>query len=636
MNKAFRDSKWIWRAGHTGENDYTEFSDSFEYNGGEAVLRISVCGDYTLYINGKFAESNQYGDFEHYKVYDEIDITPYVIKGVNRISILGWYFGVSSMRYNTPAPGLLYEVVADGAIVASSGADTLSRQSRAYKSGEFRKITSQLGYSFAYDALAEDGWLDGDGEGFASSAVFDRKPDMHIRPCSKLRLGDGVYGEVSKSENSYIIDLGREYVGLPYLRFFTESEQSITVTYGELLVNGHTKRFIGNRDFSFDYNAQAGVNEYVNYMLRLACRYIEIYSDKPVEIDKVGIIPQYYPTKVRDVELSDSLDRKIYDMCVNTLNLCMMEHYVDCPWREQCLYAFDSRNQMLAGYWAFEGSNFDYVRANLLLMSKDNRDDGLLSITFPCGDDLVIPSFSLYYILAVKEYLDYSGDLTLGEEVFDKLGSVIDVFRSNIKDGLVHKFSGKNKWSFYDWSDYGYSDIYIENKGSDFLLNSIFVIALKSYDDICRKLGKTNNFEGLAEKISFAANEKFFDKTRGLYFIENPDETPTELANSLAVLSGIATKDKIKTICEALSNNKLLECSLSMKTFKYDAMLSYDTGYKDAVFAEIRDTYKKMIDAGSTTVWETIEGAAAFENAGSLCHGWSSIPVYYYNKYLMN
>ena len=37
-----------------------------------------------------------------------------------------------------------------------------------------------------------------------------------------------------------------------------------------------------------------------------------------------------------------------------------------------------------------------------------------------------------------------------------------------------------------------------------------------------------------------------------------------------------------------------------------------------------------MLDAGATTVWETADGAAAFDNAGSLCHGWSAIPVYYY------
>ena len=33
-------------------------------------------------------------------------------------------------------------------------------------------------------------------------------------------------------------------------------------------------------------------------------------------------------------------------------------------------------------------------------------------------------------------------------------------------------------------------------------------------------------------------------------------------------------------------------------------------------------------------VWETILGDADFDNAGSLCHGWSAMPVYYYNKIL--
>ena len=38
-----------------------------------------------------------------------------------------------------------------------------------------------------------------------------------------------------------------------------------------------------------------------------------------------------------------------------------------------------------------------------------------------------------------------------------------------------------------------------------------------------------------------------------------------------------------------------------------------------------------MLDHGATTVWEDDEGAAAFDNAGSLCHGWSAIPIYYFH-----
>ena len=633
MNSVFVEAKWIWRKGCEAENDYAEFSDSFDYRGGEALLRISVCGDYSLFINGVFVESNQFGDFEHYKIYDEIDIEPYIKEGSNTISILGWYFGVAGMRYATSSPGLIYEVATGDKVAAYSDSTTMSRRSLSYKSGEFRQITSQLGYSFSYDANSEDGWMVGETTGFEPSELVEHSRSLYIRPTEKLRLGDAVYGKVSRSDNSYIIDLGEEYVGLATLSLASDVVQTVTVCYGELLVDGHVKRKIGNRDFSFDYIAKPGDNHYTNYMLRLACRYIEIYSEHPVDIEKVGIIQQYYPVSVRKKDFSDELDRRIYDVCVNTLNLCMMEHYVDCPWREQCLYAFDSRNQMLSGYVVYEGGNFEYARANLLLMSKDNREDGLLSICFPATRDLVIPSFSLYYMLAVKEYMEYSGDLSLGEEVFGKMESILAVFEANVKDGLLWKIEGENKWTFYDWSEYAYSNIYFEKGGSDFLINAIFVIALRSFADICKKLGKTNRFSGLAEKVSAVAGERFYNSDTGLYYIENISEKTTELANSLAVLSGIADGEGAEHICKALADGSLTECSLSMKTLKYDAMLSVDEQYKDAVFAEIRDTYKKMLDAGSTTVWETIDGAAAFEDAGSLCHGWSSIPVYYYNKF---
>ena len=70
-----------------------------------------------------------------------------------------------------------------------------------------------------------------------------------------------------------------------------------------------------------------------------------------------------------------------------------------------------------------------------------------------------------------------------------------------------------------------------------------------------------------------------------------------------------------------------------MKAFKYDALLKTDESkYKNIVLNEIRKDYKAMLDAGATSAWETADGASAFGNAGSLCHGWSAIPVYYYHK----
>lgn len=632
-NFIFENAEWIWHCDNYDENEYAEFFEELEYNGKNTTLHISVCGDYVVFINGKYVASNQYADFPHYKVYDEINISDFLEYGKNTICFLVWYFGKSGMRYVTPNPGLIYEIISENKLLAYSSENTFSRKSKAYKSGVMKKVTPQLGYGFFYDAKKEDAWLNNKIENFKQSYKIAEKSEFYKRPTKKLSLGERVDGKITQNGNKYIVDLGEEIVGLLDFSFKCKKEQTLNILYGEVLENGHVKRVIGHRDFCVNYATRCGENEYCNYMFRFACRYIEIESEEPIDINYVGIIPQLMPVKVKNIALDNELDRKIYDICINTLKLCMMEHYVDCPWREQCLYAFDSRNQMLFGYSAFEGGNTEYAKANLRLISKDNRSDELLSICIPSAENLTIPSFSLYYILAVKEYLDFSGDLEFGNEVFEKLKSILNVFANNVKNDTVYCFTGKEHWNFYDWSPYAYSNIGEEKQEPDFLLNCIVIIALNAYSEICGKLNKENIFDGLAENLRKNVRKKYYNSETGLFFINNKNEEPTEIANSLAIISDVAIGELAEMICEKLNNAELIPCSLSMKNFKYDALLKVNKDkYSESVLNEIRQLYKTMLDAGSTTAWETIEGAAAFDNAGSLCHGWSAVPIYYYNK----
>ncbi len=628
----FENAKWIWGNLDFSENEYSEFLEKIDFSDERVIFRISVTGDYTLFINGKYAKSNQYGDFPHYKVYDEIDITDYLKKGENRISLLSWYFGKSGMRYHTPVAGVIFEAVADGKVILSSDENTLSRKSLAYLSGSDKKITNQLGYSFTYDATKEDMWLDESMDGFKKSFVTMENVEVFKRPIKKLCLKPSIKGKITKTESSYIIDFGREIVGLAHLDFISGKAQKINVAYGEILKDGHVKRKIDGRDFSFDYIAKRGENQYTNYMFRLGLRYIEITFEEEILINSVEMIPEVYPANPKEIPELSKDDRDIYEICLNTLKLCMMEHYVDCPWREQCMYAYDSRNQMLAGYYAFCDKNQDYARANLLLMSKDEREDDLLSICFPSREKLSIPTFSLYYILAVKEYVEHTFDLSLAKEVIGKIERILDKFIKTRKDGLVTKFAGDDYWNFYDWSEYLESEFGGNDDSADLMVNAITLVALDSYKYIVEKLGTENKFLGIDEEIKLKAREKFLNPETGLYFIHKRDEKPTELANSLAVLTGIATKDETDKISEKLANGELIECSLSMKAFKYDALLKNNREkYKDSVLSEIRKTYKTMVDSGLGTVWETIEGETAFDNAGSLCHGWSAIPIYYFD-----
>ena len=625
----FENSKFIW-INDTNIDTYGEFYASFKANS-SPICRVSCDGDYTLFINGKYVASNQYGDFEHYKIYDEIDLSRFTCDGENHFAILVHHYGKNSSRYKKYQAGVIFEIVENNTVVLASNEDILSRQSKAYISGIKREISSQLGFSYTYDAKNEDLWQVGLGKDFKKSLSVSKNCVFYKRPIKKLELGDIVYGNVITKENDthFIVDLGREITGI--LSFEIEGKADINIAYGESLTNGKVRKIIGGRSFYIDYFSRAGKNEFTHYMLRFACRYLEITATSPIILNKIGVIPQYYPTVRAPISDLSEADRKIYEACVNTLELCMMEHYVDCPWREQCLYAFDSRNQMLCGYYAFEGGNYEYARSNLLLMSKDRREDGLLSICYPCGIDLTIPSFSLHYITSIKEYLIHSGDLSLYSEVEGKIKEVLSTFVNRIENGLVPTFEGENHWNFYDWAPYSEGALYQNTEKSyDCILNCLLIIALKNYKEICNIVNTGFEYERELDLLRIATKERFFDKDKGLFLV-GPKNSYTELANSLGILADLCTQSEAKFIANMLAKNQLIPCSLSFKCFKYDGLLYVDKDYKGIVLNEIRSSYLSMAEK-TNTVWETIEGESAFDNAGSLCHGWSAIPIYYYNK----
>ena len=57
--------------------------------------------------------------------------------------------------------------------------------------------------------------------------------------------------------------------------------------------------------------------------------------------------------------------------------------------------------------------------------------------------------------------------------------------------------------------------------------------------------------------------------------------------------------------------------------------------YARTVFMDIAVQWGHMLREGATTFWETIDGARDFSNAGSLCHGWSAIPIALYHRYAL-
>lgn len=641
MNKpdAFSKGKWIWINAGDQEDEYADFAADFYCDGADCqscILRISADSDYAVFINGRFVNSNQYGDYEHYKIYDDLAVSAFLKAGKNRLAVRGYHCGTPTSRYKPAAAGVIFEIFSGSKLLLCSDKEIFSRKSVEYISGRKNFVSVQLGYNFAYNGQTDDTLLSGELKGFIKSKEIEKKCVFFPRPIKKQILLPRVSGRIVHAEGKrhYLIDLGAEYVGLPYLEITSDTMQKIRVAFGEHIINGGVMQENGGRNFSYEYYARRGANDFTEYMLRIGCRYLEVFSEEDIEIADIGVIPQRYEVKRRLCRLAgDELDKDIYEVCVRTLELCMMEHYVDCPWREQSLYAFDSRNQMLCGYYAFEGGNSEYVKANLTLIAQDKREDGMLDICYPSGLNLSIPSFSLYYIFAVEEYITHTKDYAFGAAVYNRLEEIMDAVLNNRENGLINRFSKAEYWNFYDWSEYMTGVLGgKEPSVPDAMINCLGVTALKKLENIARECGKEFRYAGIGEDLKEHIRQEFYDEKEGALELQKGEKQFCELPNSLAVLGGILDRETENRICRKLAGGEFAKCSLSMKIFKYEALLAAKEDYRKIILSEIRSDYGHMLESGATSVWETIDGAQAFDGCGSLCHGWSAVPVYLYHR----
>ncbi|MCL2473119.1 MAG: family 78 glycoside hydrolase catalytic domain, partial [Treponema sp.] len=149
-----------------------------------------------------------------------------------------------------------------------------------------------------------------------------------------------------------ILDMGEEEAGFFTLKVNAPKGTVIDIAYGEHLDDLRVRSHIGNRNFCFSYTCREGEQEFTHYLKRIAGRYLELHIHnlrRPFVLYYAGLLPVRYPLEKTGIFNSpDMLLERILKISERTLELCLHEHYEDCPWREQGLYAFDSRNQMLS------------------------------------------------------------------------------------------------------------------------------------------------------------------------------------------------------------------------------------------------------------------------------------------------
>ena len=608
-------AKWIWVNKSPESNEYAYFAQKFNVdNTSNISLYIAAESDYIAYVNGKMVDFGQFAGFPNRKYYDTLDIGSFCCCGQNVLELAVRYEGKNTSCRIDSGAGVIFAVKQGDNTLAFSSSNTLGALHSSYVQHKVKSITVQLGLSSAMK-YAEEMTLCPSVEVEMSYKLLP----CPIKKCEHLAIEKGV-----RLDGTNIFDFGREITGFLRVGFKCKKETTVTVAYGEHIADSNVRRFIHDRDFSLDFTCKEGENYFEQYFVRLGMRYAEVLCDEDVEILSVELLPTLYPLTEKGTDLV-GLDKTIYDVCVRTLRLSMNRHYEDCPWREQALYVLDSKNQMLCGYYAFKETEFP--RAILEFISHGQRADGLLELTTPSKDGPSIPFFSVMYPVTVWEYVKYTNDVSLVEEIIDTLLDIMSKFVDRqASNGLIPNFP-KPYWNFYEWSygsDGGDSG---DNVKFDLILNCAIVISAEKLKELCEMTGR--KFELDTDKIKKAIVENFYNAENGLFHCSSLDKNLyTQLGNAFALLVGLGDERTVKAIKE---DKTLVPATLSTAGFVYDALLNYSMDEANYILSDIREKYKYMLDCGATSFWETIEGEAAFGGAGSLCHGWSALPVYYYN-----
>ncbi len=684
----FSKSKWIWLEGIAKENAYVNFCEKINIkknDGDKYIFCVSVDTNYVLYVNGTMVETGQYADYPFDKVYDTIDVTDFLNNGDNKITIDVWHQGYDSFAVRNEPAGLIYSILKNDEIVAFSSEQTLARPINNYAMGpDVEVVTWILGRSFKYDARVPE-------VEYTNAILTDKPMPKRARPIKKLITGPDepatltvngsfkdnggdVMGKImesasiSFSKNIHrrlpsdsgieltakdgndgifaIIDLGRENTGVLSLDIELYEDAKILVAWGQHLEDLRVRTVIAGSNFCVSYFGKKGQNKFVHYLRRLGGRYLQlhIYSNT-AKIHYVGIKPTVYPLSHESkFTCADQLHNKIYEVSKHTLHMCMHEHYEDTPWREQALYGVDSRNQMLFGYYAFK--EYEFAKASIRLFGQSVRPDGLLEMCPPTSYHAPIPTFTAAYLTQLYEYVEHSGDTAFAFEMLPSAKKVADSFlaRTCNKYGLIPAL--EDAWNFSEWNDcLDGCDPDPKDPIYHGPLSAFVSFGVRALSKVYEKIGDYKNAEIYRNyhlKLNESLNKYLWDEGKGAYatYIRESGKkyTYAELTNSLICYADAAPADRLARVQELLTNenNGMLKITLSYSIFKYETLMRNPKKYARFVFNKISENWGHMLYRNATAFWETIDGPAAFDNGGSLCHGWSAVPIYFYHKYALN
>ncbi len=639
------------------------FEKEFDAPAG-ATLTARISGDtrYALYLNGHLVSEGPCRGSSYLTYYETEDLTPYLVPGKNRLLAKVLYvtegYFISVYRRSKPAfwfDGTL-TVGGEATPVASDDTWTCARENACTFhnspgihtsippcedwSGASDPISVPVRMMYAPDLAGRSFNIFGLGEPYV---LTPRPiPQMETEPAYAMTV-------VRRGEGFFEFDAGAYTTAKVALTFTAEKGSTVRIIYTECysVADENGNRYKACRDAYDDPTAAIGgvcdtvvatgeAQSFSPFWFR-AFRFVRVEFDPAASFAPTDFTaaPYHYPLdSAGHFACSSERFNEMWKISRNTVLCCMHEMYVDCPYYEQQQYQMDSALEMLFTLRMSADGRMPYK--SLLDLGHSQMADGMLQANYPSTSVQIIPDFTLFWVLMLRDYLRYTGDspenLARVRSLTGTMDKALESFEPyRTESGLI---GVTPYWHFVDWVPAWHVGVPTGGREEPITVTSLmYAAALRAGAEIAAAVGRPGmaaDYESRASEMIELVKTHCYDSDVGL-FRDVPSAPAFSQHTTLwAILSGAVTGDAAGTLVDRTFDGHVPvhTCTFSMSHYMFRALELADRYTSDYATRQMAG-WERMLDWHCTTWCENPDSPR------SECHGWSSAPIYEFSAMVL-
>ena len=581
----------------------------------EVQAHIAVDSKYWLWVNGSmvvFEGGLKRGPNPRDSYFDTVDLAPYLQKGENRIALLLWYFGKDGFSHlGSGTPQLWFDCPELG-----EGA-WFCRVHPAYGTAvdlpapNYRLPES----SIAFDARKDiAGWQTGSLEGFSPAVTLDNTLGaLHARPIPQWK-------DFGIQEVAFETHPGPEadtlVARLPHNMQMTPVLSVEDSEGGHRIVIETDHARVGEQCLRAEYFTRAGSQTYES-LGWLSGEKLILTVAHGAKVTALKYRETGYDTTPDGTfTCSDPFFNRFWEKGLRTIYVNARDSFFDCPDRERGQWWGDIVTILGESFYTYSPSLYGLIRKGIRELVDWQRPDDILFSPIPGNYGVELPCQMLAAVghYGIWNYYVNTGDLETVRYAYPKVKKYLETYQVG-PDGLMAWHDGD--WNWGDWGD---------NRDMRLLQNFWYVLALQGVSDMADALGLDKEggyFWDRRDALIAAINRVAWTGT----CYRHPDyagETDDRV-NALAVLSGVAARDKYDAVFEVLKAEE--HASPYMEKYVMEALFAI--GHGDYALERERRRYGFMVDhPDHDTLFENWNvGVDGDWDCGSVNHAWSGGPL---------